>query len=191
MVEPQRAEVAGIRPDRNLRIAREGRRLVARHVLPIIDLTSAERLRRCHRLGDIEPLDPVDLDQLAARCPARRLFAREVVRVLDVDHPMAELPFIFDEFEGSRADRLLDLGVGVGLRQPLGQSKRRRRGQRSQRLEHWEGFLQSDAEIFVGDRLDRRRRCQQRLAVGVVALAPALQRGDDIGRPDRRAVVKF
>ena len=104
---------------------------------------------------------------------------------------MARPPFRHRHLERTGADRLLDLGEGVGQREPLRQDERGRRGQRREGVEHRERRLQRDAELVVVDRLDRTRGRQQRLAIGVVADTPAFHRGDDIGGAHILPVVPF
>ena len=57
-------------------------------------------------------------------------------------------------------------------------------------FQHRKGCLQLDAELLFVDGV-QRRRSDERLAVGSVALTPALKRGDDIGCPDWLPVVEL
>ena len=99
----------------HVRIAIEQRVEIGRRIFPPIGLAGGERRQRRGLVGDIEPLDPVDVDDFAARGPARRLLARHVFRVLDKDDLVAGLPFAVDEFERAGAGRALDLLVGAGF----------------------------------------------------------------------------
>ena len=65
---------------------------------------------------------------------------------------------------------------------------RRRRGER---FEHRKTALQDYVERHVVDPFDRHGGSERGLAVGVVALSPALERGDRIGGAHRLPIVEL
>ena len=65
---------------------------VGRHHLPPVDLAGIERGGSRGRIRDVDPLDAVDLHDLAARRPGRRLLARHVVGVLRRTRPCCPAP---------------------------------------------------------------------------------------------------
>jgi hypothetical protein len=103
----------------DLWVGSEDRPNVGRRVLPPVGLATGECSRLCHVVGHKEPLDPVDLDDLAARSPTRGLIARHVVGVLDIDGHVAGLELFLNKFVRPGAHRLGDLLVWVSLSQPL------------------------------------------------------------------------
>ena len=122
----------------------------SRRVLPPIGFAAVERRHLGHRIGDVEPFDPVDLDHLAARGPARRLVARHVIGVLDVDHLVAGLELLLDEFERARADHLGDLLEGVGLGEPLRHDEQRQARHLGEAVDQQrKRLLQLDREALV------------------------------------------
>ena len=104
---------------------------------------------------------------------------------------MAGLPLVLDELERPRAVHLAELGVGVGLRQALGHDERGWCRRRGERFEYRKAAPQDDAEGAVVDHFDRRGGSEEGLAVGVVALSPALDRGDRIGGAHRLPIVEL
>ena len=96
------------------------------------------------------PFDPVDPDDLAARGPVRRLAARNVVGVFDVDDEVARLVLLFDEFERTRPDHLSDLLKWVGLGQPLRHNERRQARHLGEPVDQQrKRFLHVDREVLV------------------------------------------
>jgi hypothetical protein len=87
---------------------------VVRRLLHEVDLAGEERVDRLLLIGDCAPFDPVDLDDLAAGQARRRLGARLVVGIADVDDLLAGLPFVLLEDERAGADVVVDLLEGVG-----------------------------------------------------------------------------
>ena len=69
------------------------RREIGRDLLVVVDLAGDQRVHAV--VGRrLEPLDAVDLGDLAAGRAGRRLVARHVVRVLHVDDVVAGQPFL-------------------------------------------------------------------------------------------------
>ena len=177
--------------DDDVGILGEDRDEVDGGLLVPVDFAGVERGRRGRGVGDIEPFDPVDLDHLAAGGKARRLLARHIVGVFDEHRLVAGNPFLLDEFERPGADRLRNLLERVGLGEPLGHHERHVARQFAERVEHQrKRRLERDGEAFLVVRGNRGRRVRQLLAERV-ALAPALDRGDAIGRPHRLPVMPF
>ena len=129
------------------------RNQIGRHVLPPVDFARVERGSGRRGIRDVDPLDAVDLDDLASRRPRRRLLARHVVGVLDVDDLAAGHPLLFDELERPGADRLGDVGRRIGLGDALGHDERhvgRRLRQRFERER--KRLLELECEGLVVDR---------------------------------------
>ncbi len=193
MVEPQHCRAAqrvGLF-DCDVRVSGEQRNQVRWRGLPPIELAGAEGRRGGGVIGHINPLDPVDLDDFASRGPVRRLVARHVFSILDVDCLMPGLKLRRDEFEGARPHGLGDLLKRIGLGEPLWHDKGRQARHFGKPGEQQrERLLQSDRKIFVvrpcrlvdhrGEALAER-----------VARHPAPERGDAISPTDRLPVVKF
>jgi hypothetical protein len=138
-----------------------------------------------------EPFDAIDLDDLAAGQRRGRLGTRLVLGVLDVDDLVAGLPFVTLEHERSRAGVVGDLLVVRRRRDARRHDERHGRTGLAQRFEYQTvGLfqLQHEGPGVNGARVfhDPIERPAQR-----VLLRPALQRGDDVGARDRRAVVPF
>ena len=193
MVEAQHAHIAERIDgrDRDILVGREYRQDVGRRLLVPIRFARIERRRRGRGIGYVEPFDPVDLGDLAAGGEARRLLARHIIGVLDEDRLAAGDPFLLDEFERARADRFRDLLEGVGLGDPLGHHERHIARQFAERAEEErKRRLQRDRKALVaigGHRADRLHHFLPEL----VALCPALDRGDAIGGAHGLAVMPF
>ena len=163
---------------------------VERRVLPPVRLAGIERRSLGHRVGDVEPFDAVDLDDLAARRPARRLLARNVVGILDVDDPVPGLELLLDKFERARADHLGNLLERVGVGEPLRHHEQRQARHLAEAVEEQrKRLLEPDREAFLAIRLDLVEHGRERLPVPV-ARHPALDRGDAVGAAHRRAVME-
>jgi hypothetical protein len=161
-----------------------------RRVLPPIGFAVVQRGRLCHRVGDTEPFDAVDLDHLAARGPARRFLPRHVVGVLDVDDAVPRFELLLDEFEGSRADHfghLLErIRTGEALRHDK-KCKARRLGEPVEQERKRLFQLDREALVAVGFHLVDNRL--QRLTEPVPR-HPAVDRGDAIGAAHRASIMK-
>jgi hypothetical protein len=169
--------------------ALEDREEVDLRRLEEVDLAIDQRLHGGLRVRHPDQLDAVDAGDLAARERARRLAARHVVGVLQVDGLAAGDPLVLGEPERSGADGLGDLGVRVDHRLLLAHHHRHRGAGLAERREDLAvGLLEDDLERLLVDRLDAVGEQQQALA-GRVARAPATDRGDDVARRDGRAVV--
>ena len=192
--------VQRVRPDDrrrlNLRVGRDydtlglfqGRDLVVGQLVDQVDLVALQRARLGEGVRQHHELDPVDLDHLAARDPARRLGPRHVIGVLLVDHARRRVPFRGDKAERSRADRRGDRLVGVG-RGVLGAPDHRpRRAERH--LDKRKGPGQPDREDIVVAGFDRTDIPGERLPEHV-AHHPALDRGDRVAAGDLLPVVDF
>ena len=141
-------------------------------------------------IGHRHPFDAIDLGDLAAGQARRRLAARLVLGILDVDRLLAGLPFVLHEEEGTGAGRILDLLEGIGLGDALGHDEGVARGL-AQRLQHDAGRrLEQDLEGLGIDRLHVIDLGPQHLAQRI-AHRPALERGHDVLGRDRRAVMEF
>src|SRR5437763_15047533 len=72
---------------------------VERRFLPPIDLARRESFRGIPRVRHVPPDDLIDIGSLAAGRTARRLFARDIIRVPQIDRLFARLPVARREFE--------------------------------------------------------------------------------------------
>ena len=191
MIEPQADDLAGavLYGDNEVFVGLQLRHEIDRRVLPPIDLALLQRRSRSARVGHEVPHDPVDIDDLGSGVEARlAILARYVIRVLLEHDALAGHALRSDEFERAAADRLLDLLVGIGLRQPLRHNRaihlRERVGQQRKRL------FQADADDLVGTRADLVGARYQRRAHRVT-LAKALDRRHAIAGQDWRTIVEF
>src|SRR5207237_10589112 len=132
-----------------------------------------------------------DFGEWPAGGEVRRLLARHVIGVLDEDGLAAGNPFFLDEFERSRADRLRDLLERIGLGEPLRHHERHIARQLAERAEEErKRRLQRDRKALVAIGGHRANRLHHFLSE-LVALCPALDRGDAIGGAYRLAVLPF
>ena len=149
--------------------------------MPPVDFPRVQGCRGGGRVGDVDPLDAIDLGHLAAGTPGRGFLAWDVIGVLDVDHLAPRHPLFLDELEGPRTGCIRDRREGIGLGDAFGHDEghvRRRLGERLQRER--EGFLKLELERLVVDRCPGFGHFAELLAEHV-ALGPALDRGDAIG----------
>ena len=176
--------------DHDIGIAADRRNEVVRQRLDDIDLAPDEGIGRRLEVRHADPFVAVDLDHLAAGKAVGRLAARHIVRIALVDRAVARLELVAQEAERPRADELGErLGGrlrGVPFRHDEGEEAG---GLGERRQELAIGRFQHDLEAAPIDRPEFGDIGQQPRAHRV-ALAPALQRGDGIGRGDRRAVVE-
>ena len=165
------------------------RQQVVRRRLDVVDLALRQRVDLGLRVGDPEPLDPVDLHDLAAGEAGGRLGARLVFRVLDVDRLLAGLPLLVLEDEGARAGEVGDLLVRVGLGDALRHHEGHVGAGLGERLEHEPvGLLERHADGLCVRRLEAGDEGHELLPHGVAG-PPALDRGDAVLGRDRLAVV--
>ena len=160
-------------------------------MLPPVDFPGVQGRGGGGRVGDVDPLDAIDLGDLAAGTPGRGFLTWHVVGVLDIDHLAAGNPLFLDELEGARASGIRDRRECIGLGDALGHDEghvRRRLGERLQRER--EGFLELELESLVVDRSPGFGHFAELLAEHV-ALGPALDRGDAIGWSHRGAVMEL
>ena len=175
--------------DLDVLVLLQHRQEVVRHQLNHVDLAREQRIDRGLAVGDGDPFDSVELGDLAAGQARRRLAARLVVGIADVDDPLARLPFVPLEDERARAGGVGDLLADRQLGDPLGHDEQRHRRRLGERLQHQaEGLLEHDAEGAVVDRVHRLRHPGEQAALHVL-VGEALDRGQDISRSDRRSVV--
>ena len=78
----------------DVRLALEQRQQIVRRRLDVVDLAGEQRIHRLLVVGDRQPFDAVDLDDLAAGKARGRLRARLVLVELDVDRLVARLPLV-------------------------------------------------------------------------------------------------
>jgi hypothetical protein len=96
------------------------RQQVVGRILHIVDLAGKKRIDRLLAVGHRQPFDAVEVYDLAAGEPRRRVHARPVVVELDVNHLVAWIPFILLEDEWTGAGKVGYLDVGVGIGDPFG-----------------------------------------------------------------------
>jgi hypothetical protein len=127
LVEPQhRCAAERVRLfDLHVGIGGEQRNEIGRRRLPPVEFAVAERRGGGCIIRHIEPLDPVDFGDLAARGPVGRLTARHIGGILDIDRLMSWLELFGDKFEGARPDGIGDLLIGIGLGEALGHDEGR------------------------------------------------------------------
>ena len=172
-------------------IGRQHRQQVPRRILDEVEIARLQRVHRGLRVRHGDPFDAVDLHDLAAGGPARRLLARHIVGVLLVDRLHARLELGLDELERAGADLLGDLLAGRRLGEPLRHHEGHIGRGLGDRLQHQAvGLLQFQHDGLGVGRLDAGGEIHQLLA-HIVHAAPALQRGDAILRGNRRAVMPF
>jgi hypothetical protein len=176
VVEAQDAVVAKRIDRRNdyVLVAGEDRDEIGWRLLVPVCFAGVECGCRGRGIGDVEPLDAVDLGHFAAGGKARRLLARHIIGVLDEHRPVAWLPLLLDEFERPRTDRLRDLLERIGPSEPLGHHKRHVARQLAETVDQQrERKFESDRKALVVDRGNLTHSLHQ-LLTELVALAPAL-----------------
>ena len=179
--------IEGLDDDSGARL--HDRQQVVRRQFEVIHLAGDERVHRRRRIGDVKPFDAVDLRALAAGGEARRLGARRVVRVADVDRLRARNPLPGDEHERPGADGFGHLFERVGLREAGRHHERHVRRNLAERLQDEAvGRLQGQRKGPVVDGLEALGGVHEFLP-HAVARAPAPDRGHAIGRRHRRPVV--
>ena len=164
---------------------------IGRRVLPPIVFAAVHRRHLGHRIGDDEPFDPVDFDHLSARGPVRRLAARHVIGVLDINYLVPRLEFFLDEFERARPNHLGYLLVGIGLGEPLRHDERRQARHFGDTVDQQrKRLLQTDREALVVPTLHLVDDSGERLTERI-ARHPPFERGDAIGAAHRLPIVEF
>ena len=190
-VEAHRVLAAGLVHDLDLDalLLLDQRQQIGRHDLDEIDLVVQQRIDLRLRVGDPDPFDAIDLRHLAAGKAGRRLGARLVVGVLQVDRLLAGLPLVLLEDERARPRGVGDLRIGIGVGDALGHHERHVGAGLAQRVEHEPvRLLQHHPDRLVVGRRQLGDIGHQLLAHRVLG-APALERGDAVGGRHRRAVV--
>ena len=167
-------------------IAFEGR------ALDDIHLALGQRVHLRLRVAQREvPLHALDIHMLAARGAGGRFPARLVFLILHIHRFVARSELVALEEVGTAADRLLDLLVGGRVGEALGHDERHIGRGLAQRLEHEAaGLAQENAELVRRRRVHALDEAHELLAHRV-ALAPALQGGDDVFAGHGFAVMEF
>jgi hypothetical protein len=190
---PVEAEDVGVaervgREDLDVLVLLQDRQQVVRGRFDHVDLAGEQRVDRRLAVGDGQPFNAVELGDLAAGQARRRLGARLVVGITDIDDLLAGLPLVPLEDERARAGGVGELLADRQLGDALGHDEQRHRGGLGERLQHQaERLLEHDAEGLVVDRAHLRGHPGEQAALHVL-VAEALDRGDDVGRGDRRAI---
>ena len=192
----QRVEAEGVlapvrvrRQELDVRVLLQERQEVVRRRLDVVDLALRQRVDLGLRVGDPEPLDPVDLHDLGSGEAGGRVRARLVFRVLDVDRLLAGLPVLVPEGERPRAGEVGDLLVRVGVGDALRHHEGHVGAGLGERLEHEPvGLLERHPDGLFVRRLEAGDEGQELLPHGVAG-PPALERGDAVLGRDRLAVM--
>ena len=155
-----------------------------------VDLAGLQRVHRGLLVGHRQPLDAVDLDDLAAGQARGRLGARLVLGIPDVDGLVAGLPFVGLKMKGPEpTNSLICSSAGVSAI-ALGHDEGIARGL-GERLQHDAGRrLQHELEGLGVDRLGLGHLGPQDLAQRI-AHRPALERGQHVLGRDGLAVVEL
>ena len=178
------------RLDLDARRLGEDRREIGRHLLVVVDLAGHQRVHAGGRVGDVEPLDAVDLGDLGAGRARGRVLARHVVLELLVDHLRARHPLLLAEDE--RPDPIAFSICLNGSVSAIAFGMMKGTLEEIFAIEFDQeavGAGELDLErlgVAAADALDRR---EHQLAHGV-ALAPADQRGGAVVGGDRLAVME-
>ena len=164
---------------------------VGLHLLPPIDLTRLQRGRGCGGIRDNTPLDTLEMRDLTAGRPVRRLLPWHVAIELFISRTGTRDKLLRNELEGAGTDRLLDLLHRVGLGDAFRHDERLVRRRLAQRIDQQrERRLQRDlhrAVVLHAPLIDElRQRLPQR-----VACRPAREAGRAVLRAHRLAVVEF
>ena len=133
------------------------------------------------------PLDPIEMHDLGAGGEAGCLGARLVFVEPRIDRTRSGDPFVADETIGAAADDFVDLLERVGLRDALGHDETIVVGDRHRYQWEWLGQVQLEAVVVECAHLRHPRGHD---LAERVALAPAVDRGDAIGRAHRCAIVE-
>ena len=167
----------------------EHRNEVSRRVLPVVHLGIDDRAHLALVVRDVVPLEAVEVHDLAARRPARRLVTWHIGLVLDIYGLGAGDPLVLDEDVGTGADAVRDLFVGVGLGKALRHHERDVGAHLPERGEHeTPGLLELDGEgevVYGLHRLDDGHH----LLAHAVAITPTLDGGDAVVGGYRAPVV--
>ena len=169
----------------------EHRQEVVGRLLVEVDLAVDQRRHGGLRIGDPHQFDAIDAGNLGAGEGGRRLGARHIVLVLEIDRLAARNPLILGKHVGTGSHGFLHLLLRIGERILLAHDGGDRALALAQRLQHHAvGFAQDHGEGLVVDRLHLGDEAHQTLADAILG-APALQRGDHVLGRDRRSVVEL
>jgi hypothetical protein len=161
-----------------------------RRRLEKINLAVGQRIGRGLHVRHADPLVALDLHHLAAGKAVGRLLPSHVGGIALINGAAARLEFARHEAERTGADELGDRLFRRLLRQPLRHDEGNDAGGLGQRLQHLSiRRFQHQLEAALVDDLHLGEIGHHPRAHGV-ALAPALQRGNDVGRGDGRAVME-
>ncbi len=167
----------------------EDRDQVVRRLLDDVDLARGDGIHLLLRVGHLDDLDAINLDDLAAGQARGRLGTRLVLEVLGVDVLLAGLGLGVDIDERARADLAVDLLEGVGVGHLLRHHERNLRRRLAERVEHQAvGLLQNHLEGLGVDFLEFLHEVHELLAHRVAG-APALDGSDAVLGRHRLAVV--
>ena len=193
VIEPHRAVVAdrvGVL-DTQVAHAADQWHQVGLNLFPPVDLLVLQRGGNGGGVGDDLPLHPLDVGDLAAGQPFRRLPARHVAVEALIGDVAALDEFVGEEAVRTRADHLADLLVRIGLGQMLGHDERHHAVRLAQRIsQQGKGALELHLDgAVIGSRpfLDEGRRGLAKHVAG----RPALQALGAIARQHGLAVVKL
>ncbi|MNV43987.1 hypothetical protein D3C71_1357260 [compost metagenome] len=170
-------------------IAFQHRQQIEGRLFQEIDFLVDQRVHRRHLIRHGHPFDLVHLHDLAPREAASRFLARDIVRVLRVDHLHPGLVLLGHKPEGTRAygflDRLRRRSIGDALGHHEG-GDGAGLGQGAHRQVR--GLGKAHDESLVIDRLDSGHHRSHHLAHFVLR-RPTLDRRDAVGRCHRLAVM--
>ena len=106
--------------DHHARRTAQNRQQVGDRLLDPVHLARLQRRRRRCWVGHDDPLDAIEIGDLAAGGEVGRLVARQVAVEARVDRLRAGYPFVTHEAIRAAADVFGDLLIRIGARHPLG-----------------------------------------------------------------------
>ena len=140
------------------------RQQVGLDALDVIDLLRQQRIELHRWVGNGDHFQPLDPDDLAARCPDRRLGTGHVIGVAGEDHLLVGQRFPRHEAERAGADQLGDRLRRRQQRETSGHHGGHVRAELGQGFEHeGERLPQHDLKAVL---VERRHACPWRRAAG-------------------------